>query len=165
MLGHFGFSYVGLLYMLMMVLPNILWARRQPEGYDSSGENKVLQVFERIGQVLCTVALLLFSDYNPRSIEPWTVWLFLSAALMVLYEVFWIRYFRSKRTVADFYRGLWGIPAPGATLPVTAFLLLGIYGKVIWLIGASIIFGVGHVGIHLQHMRKLNKSKGASSSF
>jgi len=156
-LGHFGFSYIGLLYMLMIEVPNILWARRKPAGYDPSGENKVLLVLERAGQVLCTASILLFSDYNPRSLEPWTAWLFASAALMALYEFFWVRYFRGERTLRDFYRSLCGIPVPGATLPVVAFLLLGVYGRVIWLVGASIILGVGHVGIHIQHLKALEK--------
>ena len=159
-MGHFGFSYIGLVYMLMIEIPNILWARRKPKGYDPSGENKVLLIFERVGQVLCTVTILFFSDYNPRYLEPWTAWLLASAALMILYEIYWIRYFRSKQTVWDFYRNLWGIPAPGATLPVVAFLLLGIYGKVIWLIISSIILGIGHIGIHLQHLNALDGRNG-----
>ena len=61
--------------------------------------------------------------------------------------------------VMDFYRPLFGIPVPGATLPVAAFLLLGIYGKVIWLIIASMILGIGHIGIHLQHIKKLKLKK------
>jgi len=155
MLGHLGFSYIGLTYMLMLVIPNVLWARRKPEEYDPSGENKALLVFERVGQVLCTASVLIFTDYTTRVFKPWAVWFIASAALMILYEVYWIRYFRSARTVRDFYRPLFGIPAPGATLPVIAFLLLGIYGKVIWLILSSVIFGIGHIGIHLQHIKSL----------
>jgi len=102
MLGNFGFSYIGLIYMLMIVIPNVLWARRKPAGYDPSGENKVPLMFERVGQVLCTASVLLFTDYTPRVFEPWTVWFVVSAALMILYEVYWIRYFRSSRTVRDF---------------------------------------------------------------
>ena len=155
MTGHFGFSYIGLIYMLMLEVPNIIWARRKPEGYDPSGENRALLILERIGQVSCTASILVFSDYNPRPAEPWAAWLFASAALMILYEVFWIRYFRSKQTVRDFYRGLYGIPVPGASLPAAAFLLLGVYGRVIWLIISSLILGVGHIGIHLQHSKNL----------
>ena len=147
--------------MLLIIVPNIIWARQKLKDYDPSGENKVLLVFERVGQVLCTATVLFFRDYNPRGLEPWIVWLFASVALMILYEIYWIRYFRSEQTVWDFYRSLWGIPAPGATLPVAAFLLLGIYGKVIWLIISSIILGIGHVGIHLQHINALNGRKGS----
>jgi len=161
-LGHFGFSYIGLIYMLLIEIPNIIWARHKPKGYDPSGENRVLLIFERAGQVLCTAAILFFGDYNPRGLTPWTAWLLASAALMVLYEIYWIRYFRSGRTVNDFYRGLFGIPAPGAALPVAAFLLLGIYGKVIWLIVSSVILGIGHIGIHLEHIKHIREIAGGA---
>ena len=157
MLGNFGFSYIGLVYLLMLWIPNAMWAKQKPEGYDPSNESKVLPIFERAGQVFCTATILLFTDYNPRFIEPWTTWLVASAMLMMLYEVFWFRYFRSKQTVADFYRPLFGVPAPGATLPVAAFLLLGIYGKVIWLVIASVVLGIGHIGIHMQYIKNLKR--------
>ena len=124
--GHFGFSYIGLIYMLMLEIPNIIWARNKPSGYSPRGENRILLIFERAGQVLCTASILLFNDYNPRSFEPWVIWFFASVLLMCLYELFWIRYFRSEKTVNDFYRSLFGIPAPGAALPVAAFFLLGV---------------------------------------
>lgn len=156
-MGHFGFSYIGLVYLLLLFVPNILWARRQPEGYRSSGENKALLALERVGQALCTVTILFFSDTNPRGIEPWLWWLAVSAFLMLLYECYWIRYFRGGHTLGDFYRPFLGIPLPGATLPVMAFLLLGVYGKLIWLILAAVMLGIGHIGIHMQHQRGLRK--------
>jgi len=157
MLGHFGFSYIGLIYVLMLWFPNARWAKNKPKGYDSSGENKVLLVFERVGQGLCVAAVLLFTDYEPQAFTPWMMWFVISAMLMVLYEINWFRYFKSEQTVEDFYRPLLGVPAPGAVLPVVAFLLLGVYGRVIWLILAAIILGIGHIGIHLQHIKELKK--------
>ena len=74
---------------------------------------------------------------------------------MVLYEIYWIRYFKSKKTMRDFYSSLLGIPVAGATLPVMAFLLLGLYGKNIFLILSVIILGIGHIGIHLNHWKEL----------
>jgi hypothetical protein len=157
-MGHFGFSYIGLIYMLMLIIPNIIWSKNTPQGYDPSGENRVLLVFERVGQMLCTAAVLVFSDLNPHGFSPWIAWLFASALLMLLYEGYWLRYFRGGKTLSDFYRPLLGIPLPGATLPVAAFLLLGIYGKLIWLIVSAVILGVGHIGIHIGHLRKDTKN-------
>lgn len=34
-------------------------------------------------------------------------------------------------------------------------LFLGIYGKVIWLIVSAVIIGIGHIGIHLQHLKSI----------
>lgn len=157
MLGHIGFSYIGLIYMLLLEIPNIMWARHKPEGYDPSGENRVLLVFEKVGQVFCTVAVLFFNDTNPHGLEPWIVWLIISALLMIIYEGFWIRFFCGGSTLQDFYHPFLGIPIPGATLPVVAFLFLGIYGRLIWLIVSSVILGIGHIGIHLQYTRNLKR--------
>lgn len=56
----FGFSYVGLIYLLMLFIPNMIWAKNPPEGYTAEYENKVLTIIERIGEVLCTCCSLIF---------------------------------------------------------------------------------------------------------
>lgn len=78
---------------------------------------------------------------------------------MVLYELFWIRYFQSPRTMEDFYRSFLGIPVAGATLPVAATLLIAVYGKNPLLFAAGVILGIGHIGIHLAHRKELSEQK------
>lgn len=153
MLGHIGFSYIGLLFMLLLIIPNLIWTKKQPQGYTAQNENKFLQILERIGEVLVTCCALLFSDFNLRKWSNWSWWLIIAGVFMVLYEIWWIRYFTSARTLADFYSSFLGVPVAGATLPVFAFFFLGIYGKVIWMLPACVILGVGHIGIHLQHLK------------
>lgn len=154
-MGHFGFSYVGLIFLLMLMIPNLVWTKHLPQGYSAKGENKILALLERVGQVLVTCTALLFSDFDPHAWSPWTLWLITAAVLMLLYEAWWIRYFSGKKTLADFYSAFLGVPVAGATLPVAAFFLLGIYGKVVWLMLSSVILGIGHIGIHLQHKREI----------
>ena len=149
MMGHFGFSYVGFIFILMLSIPNFIWMKNQPQGYSAENENKILLFLERAGEILTTCCALLFSDFNLQKWSKWTWWLVAAFVLMLMYEVWWIRYFKSKRSVADFYSNFLGIPVAGATLPVMAFFLLGIYGKVIWMLIACIILAIGHIGIHL----------------
>lgn len=155
---HFGFSYVGLIYLAMLFVPNLFWTKHKPKDYDEyvKNENKVLRIFENIGQVLVTCIVLIFKDFNVKFDSVWTIWLLISFVLMVLYEIYWLRYFKSEKTVKDFYRSLLGIPVAGATLPVIAFLLLGVYGKNLLLVIAAVILGIGHVGIHLNHKKEIN---------
>ena len=157
-MGHIGFSYVGLIYLLMLFIPNGIWTKYKPMGYDFQGENITLVVFEKIGQVCVTCCALIFSDFNLNDFSMWSIWLGASFFAMIIYELYWIRYFRGEHTLWNFYRSFCGIPVPGASLPVIAFLLLGIYGKVMWLIISVIILGIGHIGIHMQHLKhyKLN---------
>jgi hypothetical protein len=156
MFGHFGFSYVGCIYLLMLFIPNILWIKHKPSGYEYvvSNENKTLLAFERVGQVLVTCVAVFFNDYNVKPFSLWSLWLILSLTLMIIYEINWVKYFNSKHSLKDFYGSFLGIPVAGASLPVVAFLLLGIYGRVIWLIISTIILGIGHIGIQLQHLRE-----------
>ena len=158
---RFGFSYVGLIYLVMLMAPNLMWTRNKPRDYDRyvANESKVLLAFERTGEALVSTVALIFADFNLRPRTVWSVWLVVSFILMILYEVFWIRYFRSKKTMADFYSGLVGIPVAGATLPVAAFFLLGIYGRNIPMIVSTFILGIGHIGIHLAHAKEIQDGR------
>jgi len=158
---HFGFSYVGLIYLLMLFIPNIKWTKNKPKDYDqyAENENKVLLALERIGEVLTSAVVLIFSDFNLKRWTLWCLWLVASFVLMILYELYWHRYFRSEKTMRDQYSSFCGFPVAGATLPVIAFFFLGIYGINVWLIIASIILGIGHIGIHLAHEKEVNGPK------
>ena len=155
MIGHFGFSYVGLIFLLLLFIPNIIWARKKPQGYTSENENKFLLFLERVGEILTTVCVLIFDDFNLHSWSNWTWWLIVAFMLMVMYECWWVRYFRSKQKLSDFYSSFLGIPLAGATLPVISFFLLGIYGKDVLLSVSAIILGIGHIGIHMQHSKEI----------
>jgi len=153
--GRFGLSCTGLVFLAFLFVPNLFWTKHLPQGYSAEGESRFLRTLEGIGQVLVCAVALCFTDFNPR---PWTarsLWLVLADVLMILYEVWWIRYFLGPKTLADFYSSLFGIPVAGATLPVLAFFCLGLYGRNLWMLLAVAVLGVGHIGIHLQHRRAL----------
>ena len=153
---HFGFSYVGLIFILMLMVPNLIWTKNQPKDYEkyAKNENKVLSIFERVGEALVSGLLLIFSDFNFHGFDLWGLWLLASFLLMLLYEIYWIRYFKSEKTMKDLYSSILGIPVAGATLPVLASGMLAVYGKTPFLGAAAIILGIGHIGIHLAHRKE-----------
>lgn len=120
---HFGFSYIGLAFLLMLFIPNIIWTKHKPKDYENYvvNENKILLLFERIGEILVCVISLIFSDFNLREANLWSVWLVLAVLAMIFYEGYWIRYFCSEQQMTDFYSSFLGIPVAGASLPVVAF--------------------------------------------
>lgn len=158
---HFGFAYMGLIFLVMLIAPNLLWTKNKPKDYDKYviNENKLLLIMERIGEILVSCFTLIFSDFNPQGISVWGLWLLAACVLMFLYEIYWVRYFRSKKTMQDFYSSLLGIPVAGASLPVLAFLSLGIYGRNPVLILSVVVLGIGHIGIHLCHRKEINKAR------
>ncbi len=154
---HLGFSYVGLIFLLMLFIPNAFWTKNKPRDYEryAKNESRVLLAFERTGEAAVTALALIFGDFNVQGWSPWLLWLAGALALMILYEVFWVRYFRSAKTMEDFYGSMLGIPVPGAVLPVAAVLLIAVYGKNPFFFAAGVILGVGHIGIHLAHRREV----------
>ena len=137
----------------MLFIPNIIWSKRKPQGYISEKENKILLLFERLGEILICCCSLVFTDFNIYKWTLWSLWLIAAFILMIMYEAWWMGYFRSERKLSDFYSGFLGMPLAGATLPVIAFFMLGIYGKV-----ASDIYPCGFLFDHMiLGMNNINK--------
>lgn len=155
---HFGFSYIGFLFLCMLIIPNLLWTKNQPKDYGKYvvNENKILLALERCGEVMVSCFSLVFTDFNIHQISGWSLWLLAAVVVMLFYEIWWIRYFVSNKTMNDFYSDFLGIPVAGATLPVMAFLLLSVYGRNFFLLFAVAILGVGHIGIHLMHKKEIS---------
>ena len=53
---HLGFSYIGLIFLIMLMIPNLYWTKNKPKDYEKyvHNENKILLLFERAGEVLVT---------------------------------------------------------------------------------------------------------------
>ena len=149
---NFDFSFVSLLFLIMLFVPNVIWSKHQPKDYEiySGNENRILFAFERVGQILVTV----FSLFCGARFH-FSLLLILGFVFMMLYELAWIRYFRGRNTMKDMYSDFLKIPIPLATLPVLAFFLLGITANNIFLVVSSIILGIGHIGIHLEYKKRI----------
>lgn len=161
-----GFCITGTVFLIMLFVPNIIWAKKgKPAGYDEAAkrENKVLLAAERVGEAAVSVSLLIFTAIEPRVMMlpeglyfEWTMILWITAAvLMIMYECYWIRYFHSPKTMKDLYSSFAGAPVAGASLPVLAVLLLGLYSGNLVIIVSSVVLGIGHIGIHIMHRREL----------
>lgn len=158
--GTLGFSYIGLLFLCCLFIPNILYALHPPIDPVTFRENRFFLALERVGQALCTALVLISSDLNLHGFHLRTIWLGIAVFLMLLYLLCWVRYFRGRHVTRDFLRPLLGVPLPLAVLPVCAFLFLSIYGKLLFLGIATVLLGIGHIGITAQHWtawKKQNK--------
>lgn len=58
---QFGFSYVGVLFLVMLLVPNLIWSKHKPVDYDKyvGNENRILRGLEDG----CSVSNLLRIDF------------------------------------------------------------------------------------------------------
>lgn len=155
-----GVSYIGIIWLALLFVPNIIWIKNKPEGYENlAAEDRILKILEGIGQVGITMIAPISKNLNINGLNLWTLWLLGSAVLMAVYEIWWARYFKSQKRLADFYSGILGIPLAGAVLPVAAFAFLAVYGKSPQLGLFVLPLGIGHIGIHMAHKRETETRK------
>lgn len=149
------FSWLGLIFLLALIGPNLIWTRHKPENYDDyvKSENSVLRSLERTGETMVSCTALLATAPYPPLRSAGSLWLLASVVLLVLYELYWLRYFRGEHTMENFYSAFLGIPVAGATLSVAAFALFAVYGRNFLLGFSLVILAIGHIGVHLQHAK------------
>ncbi len=154
-MGTLGFSLVGFVCLCMLLVPNILWMRAQKEPTKQRAEPPALAWLERIGQAGIVACALIFCDYDRVAWSPRYLLLASALLLLVLYDLWWLRYFRGARREADLYRPLLGLPLAAAVLPGAAFFLLGAFGAVVWMMLSSVLFAAGHIPIAYRHRNEL----------
>ncbi|MCM1259925.1 MAG: hypothetical protein NC182_03185 [Prevotella sp.] len=156
----FGFSYIGLSIVLLLLIPNIIGINHLPQDYTTyAKQEKIdLRIGERVGEVGIICLLLSSQNFNIQNISAKIILLFFAYVFMACYEICWIRYFKSKRTMIDFYHSFLKIPIPLAILPICAFVMLGLYANHIYFLIATISFSIGHIGIHIRHYQQIKKN-------
>jgi hypothetical protein len=156
-LPKWGVSIVGIVFLLMLFIPNIIWSKNLPDGYEESAkhENKLLLTLERAGEGLVSTLVLIDRRTDRFSLSPRIGYLVLALVLMILYELYWRKYFLSAHKLSDMYSDYCGFPLAGASLPVFAVFLIGIYACNVFIIVSAVILGIGHIGIHLMHKKEI----------
>lgn len=154
MMERFGFSWLGVAFVVALFVPNIVWARRRPRSADPQwGQSTVMLSLERLGQVLICAAAITCAKLQ---LGPWRAasQLVVAAAIFMLaYEVWWFRYFKAHRGDPGFYTGFQYIPMSGASLSLASFLLLGIFAQDLLLIASVGILAIGRAGVDQEHRK------------
>ena len=115
---RFGFSYIGLIWLIMLFVPNMIWTKNKPQDYEKyvESENKVLLAMERLGQFIVT-----------------------PVSLGILLAAYWLSFasYMKRRTVR--------LALVLAILPVCIFLFSGILLRHWLLVCSAVLFAVGHI--------------------
>lgn len=148
------FNYLGLIFMAVLMIPNIIFSMKVKDGFVNYYENKVVILFEEITR-FTTFGLMVINipfTYHGYWFEnAKTVYIIVNAVLILLYCLVWIICL-NKETI---FRSL-----ALSILPTSVFIFSGVMIISIPLITSSIIFAICHITISYQNtVLKANKTK------
>ncbi|NYD68809.1 hypothetical protein [Agromyces atrinae] len=146
-----GFSVLGLVVSLAVILPNLLVLVFPPrEGFPSTRIPPILSGVERAGQALCAVVPVIT---EPGAVHGW--WAIPVLVGLVAYYLLWARYLISGRPVTALYGPFWGVPVPMAITPVIVFAATGLGLSNVWVVGSAVVLAAGHIPASLMIARSL----------
>lgn len=132
-------NYYGLLIVIVIMIPNTIYAKFCPEGFANLYTNKFVLTLEQIGRFGCFGFVVLQLPYVCLGylINSMT-YMFVVGILCVLYCIGWIIFWNKSGKTRILYLSI---------LPSIMFLCAGILSLNIPLICAALIFGPCHIKI------------------
>lgn len=135
------FNLTGLIFVVVLLIPNIIYAATNKDGFADKFHNKLVETGEQIGRFGCFVLMFIqlpFVTLGYIYDGAQTPYLILGIVLLVLYCGGWI-VFRKGNSVAK--------ALTLSILPSVLFLESGILTLNIPLIVLSVVFAICHITI------------------
>lgn len=137
-LGPDWMNVVGLIIVVLMLIPNVIFARKCP-GEGVSSDNRVIDVLEQVGRYL-SIFLMIFPvgapEFGFTSIGAFFVYSIGNSVCILAYWVIWMMFFHKR---SKWKRIMLAI------IPTCIFVMSGITAGQILLVVSGIIFGACHI--------------------
>ena len=129
----------GLMFVAVMMIPNILYVLLRRAGFRSAWRNKAVECIEQLGRFGCIFFMIINLPgtwFGWWSDEAFAIYLIVDTALILLYSAIWAICFCKP----SLFRAL-----TLSILPSILFLFSGIMSRSIPLIASSLLFAPSHI--------------------
>ena len=137
----------GLIFMAVILIPNILFAVKCKDGFENKWKNRTVETVEQIGRFGC-FGFMIFNIpgtwFGWWSDEAFAVYLVVDALLVGLYCLVWIVCFRKT----GLFRAL-----ALSILPSVLFLFSGIMTRSVLLTISALLYAPTHIAISWQNAK------------
>ena len=141
------FNIFGLVFIIIIMIPNIVFAIKCKGGFENKWDNKAIEILEQIGRFGCFGFMIINIPgtwFGWWSDEAFAVYLIINAILVLIYCAIWIVCFR-KNSV---FRAL-----SLSIIPSVIFLFSGIMCRSVLLIASAVIFALCHIMISYKNTK------------
>ena len=141
------FNVLGLVFIVIIMIPNVIFAIRCKEGFENKWGNKLAEFIEQIGRIGCFGFMIINIPgtwLGWLSDDAFAIYLVIDTLLAALYCAIWGVCWRKN----NIFRAL-----ALSIIPSVLFLFSGIMSRSFLLIVASIIFAPSHILISYQNAK------------
>lgn len=133
------FNFYGLIFIAVIMIPNIVFAMRHRDGFVNKYKNKAIETLEQIGRIGCFV--FIFFNIKPAVLGywfngGWIAYLVAGTALTAAYVSGWVVFRNESSVRKSLYLSI---------VPSALFIVCGVLTLNIPLIVASVIFAPCHI--------------------
>lgn len=137
----------GLVFMAVILIPNIVFALKCKDGFANKWENKTVQIIEQVGRFGCFGFMIVNipgTCFGWWSDEAFALYLIADTLLVLLYCLIWIVCFQKK----SLFRAL-----ALSIIPSILFLFSGIMSRSVLLILYAALFAPSHIVISYKNAK------------
>ena len=141
------FNIFGLIFMVVILIPNIIFATKCKDGFDIKWKNKYVEVMEQVGRFGCFGFMVINIPgtwFGWWSDEAFALYLIVDGILVTIYCATWIIYFKKSSV----FRAL-----ALSIIPSILFLFSGIMSRSVLLIIATVLFAPSHILISYRNAK------------
>ena len=137
----------GLVFMAVILIPNIVFALKCKDGFANKWENKTVQIIEQVGRFGCFGFMIVNipgTCFGWWSDEAFALYLIADTLLVLLYCLIWIVCFQKK----SLFRAL-----ALSIIPSILFLFSGMISRSVLLILSAALFAPSHIVISYKNAK------------
>ena len=141
------FNIFGLIFMVVILIPNIIFATKCKDGFDIKWKNKYVEVMEQVVRFGCFGFMIINIPgtwFGWWSDEAFALYLIVDGILVTIYCATWIIYFKKSSV----FRAL-----ALSIIPSILFLFSGIMSRSVLLIIATVLFAPSHILISYRNAK------------
>ena len=141
------FNIFGLVFIVVIMIPNIIFAIKCKDGFENKWNNNVIEILEQIGRFGCFGFMIINIPntwFGWWSDEAFAVYLIANAILVMIYCAIWIVCFKKN----NMFRTL-----TLSIIPSVIFLFSGIMCRSVLLIVSAVIFAPCHIMISYKNAK------------
>lgn len=146
-----SFFVYGLVIVLIILVPNVVFALCNKDGFENNWHSKTLEILEQVGRFGCMIFMfIVIPEISFSSDESFALYIIVNMALLLLYCLLWIVFFK-KNNMAK--------AVSLSVIPSVIFLFSGIISFNIPLIIAAVIFSPCHILISVKNVTEKEKTE------